>query len=149
MTLSRLASVTMALTLVGGLLGGHGIAAGRSSQQNAGDTARDVTAEQFDRWMADLSNWGRWGVEDELGTLNLITDAKRVEAAALVQAGITVSLSRRLVLPLARFHSRASRFRSSGENRIRRPIDPILRSNEISENTGTVQLSISGVWQHT
>ena len=50
---------------------------------------------------------------------------------------------------LARFHSRTSRFRSSGENRIRRPIDPILRSNEISENTGTVQLSISGVWQHT
>ena len=44
--------------------------------------------------MAELSNWGRWGPEDELGTLNLITDAKRVEAAALVRTGRTVSLSR-------------------------------------------------------
>ncbi len=98
MTLSRAASVTMAVALVGGVLGSHGVAAGRSGQQDAGDTAPDVTAEQFDRWMADLSNWGRWGAEDELGTLNLITDAKRVEAAALVQAGITVSLSRGLGL---------------------------------------------------
>jgi hypothetical protein len=23
-------------------------------------------------WMTTLSNWGRWGPEDELGTLNLI-----------------------------------------------------------------------------
>jgi kynurenine formamidase len=38
------------------------------------------------------SNWGRWGDHDELGTLNLITPAKRKEAAALVQQGITVSL---------------------------------------------------------
>ena len=98
MTPSRFTSVTIALALVGGLLGSHGVAAGRTSQQEVGETAPDVTAEQFDRWMADLSNWGRWGVEDETGTLNLITNAKRVEAAALVQAGVTVSLSRSLVL---------------------------------------------------
>ena len=98
MTPSRLASVTMAFALVGGLLGGHGVAVGRTGQQDVGETAPDVTAEQFDHWMTDLSNWGRWGAEDELGTLNLITDAKRVEAAALVQAGITVSLSRGLGL---------------------------------------------------
>ncbi len=73
MTPSRLASVTMAFALVGGLLGGHGVAVGRTGQQDVGETAPDVTAEQFDHWMADLSNWGRWGVEDELGTLNLIT----------------------------------------------------------------------------
>ena len=45
------------------------------------------------RWQEDLSNWGRWGPDDELGALNLITPQKR-KAAALVQAGITVSLAR-------------------------------------------------------
>ena len=28
-------------------------------------------------YVKSLSNWGRWGVEDELGTINLITPAKR------------------------------------------------------------------------
>ena len=65
--------------------------------QSAGE-ARGVTAEQFDRWMTELSNWGRWGDDDELGTLNLITPAKRTQAAALVTAGVTVSLSRSLAL---------------------------------------------------
>ena len=40
-----------------------------------------------------LSNWGRWGKDDELGTLNLITPAKRKAAAALVREGVTVSLA--------------------------------------------------------
>jgi kynurenine formamidase len=34
-----------------------------------------------------LSNWGRWGHDDELGTLNLITDAHRAAAAKLVRTG--------------------------------------------------------------
>jgi kynurenine formamidase len=38
-----------------------------------------------------LSNWGRWGPDDEKGTLNLVTPAKRKQAAALVTEGITVS----------------------------------------------------------
>ena len=60
--------------------------------------AGSVTPEQFDRWMSELSNWGRWGADDELGTLNLVTEAKRVEAASLVKTGRTVSLSRDPVL---------------------------------------------------
>jgi kynurenine formamidase len=40
----------------------------------------------------ELSNWGRWGTADELGTLNLVTDAKRVEAAALVRKGTIFDL---------------------------------------------------------
>ena len=71
----------VALSLVGGML--YGLSA----------QTRTVTGEQFDRWMTELSNWGRWGVEDELGTLNLITPEKRIQAASLVRAGITVSLS--------------------------------------------------------
>ena len=38
-------------------------------------------------------NWGRWGEDDVLGTLNFIDEAKRVEAAALVRDGLAVSLS--------------------------------------------------------
>ena len=39
------------------------------------------------------SNWGRWGVDDVLGTLNFLDDAKRVEGARLVQRGAAFSLS--------------------------------------------------------
>jgi kynurenine formamidase len=53
-----------------------------------------VTHEDVERWMTELSNWGRWGKEDQLGALNLITPAKRKEAAALVRDGVSVSLSR-------------------------------------------------------
>ena len=38
-----------------------------------------------------LSNWGRWGDDDELGTLNLVTPAKRIAACELVRVGKTVS----------------------------------------------------------
>jgi kynurenine formamidase len=60
----------------------------------ADDARPQVTHEEVERWMTELSNWGRWGKEDQLGALNLITDEKRKEAAALVREGITVSLAR-------------------------------------------------------
>ncbi len=52
-----------------------------------------VTRETIDRWMKELSNWGRW-TQDQLGTINLITAAKRRQAAALVKDGVSVSLAR-------------------------------------------------------
>jgi kynurenine formamidase len=52
-----------------------------------------VTRETIDRWMVELSNWGRWGPDDQLGTLNLITPERRVEAARLVTRGVSVSLA--------------------------------------------------------
>ena len=42
---------------------------------------------------AAYSNWGRWGEDDALGTLNFIDAAKRIEAAALVRTGEAFSLS--------------------------------------------------------
>lgn len=39
-------------------------------------------------------NWGRWGPDDQMGAVNLITAAKRVSAAGLVKTGRAVSLSR-------------------------------------------------------
>lgn len=41
-----------------------------------------------------VSNWGRWGDDDERGALNLIGPAEIVAAAKLVRDGRTVSLSR-------------------------------------------------------
>jgi kynurenine formamidase len=49
------------------------------------------SADSVDTWMETLSNWGRWGEADELGTLNLITPEKRRRAAELVREGITIS----------------------------------------------------------
>jgi kynurenine formamidase len=56
-------------------------------------TSRLVSAAEYERWQMELSNWGRWGKDDELGALNLITPAKRKAAAALVRDGVSVSLS--------------------------------------------------------
>ncbi len=57
-------------------------------------SSHTVTQAEYDRWKTELSNWGRWGPEDELGALNLITPEKRKQAAALVREGVSVSLSR-------------------------------------------------------
>jgi kynurenine formamidase len=53
-----------------------------------------TTPAEYERWQKELSNWGRWGKDDELGTLNLVTPAKRKQAAALVKEGFSVSLAR-------------------------------------------------------
>ncbi len=50
-----------------------------------------MTLEEFQRLFQELSNWGRWGPEDQRGALNYITDEKRRTAAALVKDGVTVS----------------------------------------------------------
>ena len=55
---------------------------------------RPATTANFDRWMKELSNWGRWGKTDEIGALNLITPATRLAASKLVREGVAVSLSR-------------------------------------------------------
>ncbi len=53
-----------------------------------------VTQATVDGWMKELSNWGRWGKNDQLGAVNLITPEVRRRAAALVREGFSVSLSR-------------------------------------------------------
>jgi kynurenine formamidase len=59
-----------------------------------GSSSRPLVSEaQFEAWQKELSNWGRWGKDDELGTLNLITPEKRKAALALVKEGVPVSLS--------------------------------------------------------
>ena len=52
-----------------------------------------VTKAEYEKWQRELSNWERWGKDDELGTLNLITPVKRKQAAALVKDGVSISLA--------------------------------------------------------
>jgi kynurenine formamidase len=42
-----------------------------------------------------VSNWGRWGDDDVLGTLNHLDASKRVEGAGLVKRGVAFSLAQR------------------------------------------------------
>ena len=59
------------------------------------------TEEDVLGWMTALSNGGRWGPEDKLGTLNLITPEKRLQAGRLVREGISVTCSRLIVPEIA------------------------------------------------
>ena len=45
-------------------------------------------------YLKTLSNWGRWGADDELGTINLVTPARRLAAARLVRDGVAVTCAR-------------------------------------------------------
>ena len=52
------------------------------------------TRKDVDALIRDRSNWGRWGKDDQVGAMNLITRDKRVAATKLVKNGRSVSLSR-------------------------------------------------------
>src|SRR3990172_12105705 len=86
----RLPVVAAFMLVIVGALGptaeSQGVASGGSPRSL-------ITQAEYDRWQTELSNWGRWGKDDELGTLNLITPGKRKTAAALVKEGVTVSLA--------------------------------------------------------
>ncbi|MBE4739739.1 MULTISPECIES: cyclase family protein [Streptomyces] len=42
-----------------------------------------------------VSNWGRWGADDVLGTLNFLDEAKRAQGARLARRGVSFSLAQR------------------------------------------------------
>jgi kynurenine formamidase len=52
-----------------------------------------MSRAEFDRIFASVRNWGRWGRDDQRGTLNLITPERVAAATALVRSGRSVSLS--------------------------------------------------------
>jgi kynurenine formamidase len=52
-----------------------------------------VEKQELAALFATCSNAGRWGPDDELGTLNLITPARRRRAARLVTEGLSVSMA--------------------------------------------------------
>lgn len=62
--------------------------------QDSGNAHRTITTEaEFRSAMKELSNWGRWGDDDELGAANLITSAKRKQALGLPKEGVAISLA--------------------------------------------------------
>ena len=71
-----------------GVAGSVAYAQSQSAQRPAMASEAD-----FRRAMKELSNWGRWGKDDELGAANLITIAKRKQALALAKEGLPISLA--------------------------------------------------------
>lgn len=53
-------------------------------------------------WTKALSNWGRWGHDDELGTLNLVTPKVTRAAAQLIELGEQVSCAQAWRFPASR-----------------------------------------------
>ena len=64
-----------------------------ASSTTSAQERKATTVAEVEKWMTELSNWGRWGKEDRLGAVNLITPEKRKAAAKLVKDGVTVSLA--------------------------------------------------------
>src|SRR6266853_6527416 len=84
------------------------------SQSNPRPTI--ANEEDFRRAMKELSNWGRWGDDDELGAANLITPAKRKQAVALAKEGVTVSLA----------HDVVQEHAADAPNILERTLNPVL-----------------------
>jgi kynurenine formamidase len=91
-------------------------------------------------YLRTQSNWGRWGAEDQLGTINLITAAKRTAAARLVRDGIGVTCARPIstaITPETTFQP--MRFMvDSGEGRDTASAERLLQRRGASEFIGLV-----------
>ena len=105
MTLRRLAQ-SAALLVLAAAAGSLSLHAGQAPAPGAAAPASQTptpprppvndsraSVEDYERWMTELSNWGRWGKDDEFGAANLVTATKRKQALALAKTGETVSLS--------------------------------------------------------
>ena len=92
------------------------------------------------KMLDSLSNWGRWGADDQLGTLNFITPDKRRRAAALVHEGVSVSCSRPISTEItADTGFQPMRFMvDSGEGRDTASRDRILERRGAAEFIGMV-----------
>jgi len=84
--------IMLAVLMAGSIITGRAQHPAASAPRHA-----PVTKAEADRWMTELSNWGRWGKDDQLGALNLITPEKRRQAMALAKSGTVISLERKIV----------------------------------------------------
>ncbi len=95
MSKSRISALTplgLAAALLLALSGVHIAAQEFQAHPSTQASERLVTLETLAEWEQELSNWGRWGPDDQRGALNLITPEKTVQAASLVEVGETVTL---------------------------------------------------------
>jgi kynurenine formamidase len=100
---------------------------------------RNLTKADIDRWMTEISNWGRWGAEDQAGTINLITANKRRQAAALVKEGFSVSMSLDAdIAPEGALPAPAASAQESAPPRPRYTWEHSMRSDGIGRKEGFV-----------
>ncbi len=96
--LQRVAGVSLAAAAAQSSYGQAQSGQAQSGQAQSGQAqsvqARSATTQEFLDLMKQLSNWNRWGKDDEMGTVNLITPAKRKQAAGLVKEGASFSMAR-------------------------------------------------------
>jgi kynurenine formamidase len=102
-------------------------------------TTDDISA-RIDAAARRLSNWGRWGAEDELGTLNHITAERRRAAAQLITSGETYSLA---------FELRSDRPQPAGSGRMNPQhyltesgSDASVRGNEVAWADDVISMSV-------
>ena len=65
-----------------------------ASPAQAQSPRTDSTPQDFVRLQKQLSNWNRWGPNDQMGAVNLITPAKRKAALETVKEGVSISMAR-------------------------------------------------------
>ena len=62
--------------------------------------AKGFGIETIEKAAKDLSNWGRWGADDQIGTLNFVTPADIVAAGKLIKKGRVFALGLSLKEPI-------------------------------------------------
>jgi kynurenine formamidase len=72
----------------------------RGKMKGGIDMDRGVTKERIEQAFSELSNWGRWGADDQVGTLNNVMPVHIVAAAGLVRQGKVFALGAPLNWPL-------------------------------------------------
>ena len=82
--------VSCSATLAAGLL----LTSRAETPQAVPAGQQKVTKADFDRLITGLSNWGRWGKDDQMGAVNLITPEKRKQALRIVKEGASFSMAR-------------------------------------------------------
>lgn len=82
--------------------GGQSPAPTRATAARGTTRTWDLTDAELEAMFRRSSNSGKWRPNDELGTLNYITPAKRIAAAQLVKTGEVVSVGRDVTTRLSK-----------------------------------------------
>ena len=65
-----------------------------TTSANAQTPRADSTPEDFAKLQKELSNWNRWGADDQMGAVNLITPQKRLSDLRVAREGASYSMAR-------------------------------------------------------
>src|SRR5262245_47136899 len=91
--MTRHMRTTIVLALAIGVLTVTRATSGGQAETSHSGARAPRNAEEFDALFQQVKNWGRWGADDQLGSVNLVTAATRKRAVALAKDGLTVSLA--------------------------------------------------------